>query len=110
MSLSSIVSVFFFFGWRPRLDPIFCVSPPIDPQNEQCIRSCCPNCYPSVLMHGTQAAPAAKATKVDDDDDVDDDLFGDDEEEEAAKPAEKSRAEKMAEAKAAKDAKKKIDR
>ncbi|CAM9518299.1 unnamed protein product [Ectocarpus sp. 4 AP-2014] len=58
----------------------------------------------------SRAAPAAKATKVDDDDDDDDDLFGDDEEEEAAKPAEKSRAEKMAEAKAAKDAKKKIDR
>lgn len=54
------------------------------------------------------AAPAAPAAKVDDDDD-DDDLFGDDEEE-AAKPAEKSRAEKMAEAKAAKDAKKKVDR
>ena len=54
-----------------------------------------------------QAAPAAPAAKVDDDDD-DDDLFGDDEEE--AKPAEKSRAEKMAEAKAAKDAKKKVDR
>lgn len=64
------------------------------------------------MVHGTQAAPAAKAvkaTKVDDDDDDDDDLFGDDEEE-AAKPAEKSRAEKMAEAKAAKDAKKKVDR
>lgn len=54
-----------------------------------------------------QAAPAAPTAKVDDDDD--DDLFGDDDEEEA-KPAEKSRAEKMAEAKAAKDAKKKVDR
>lgn len=50
------------------------------------------------------AAPAAA-----DDDDDDDDLFGDDDEEEA-KPAEKSRAEKMAEAKAAKDANKKVDR
>ncbi|CAM9136602.1 unnamed protein product [Pylaiella littoralis] len=57
----------------------------------------------------SRAAPAAPATKVDDDDDDDDDLFGDDEEEEA-KPKEKSRADKMAEAKAAKDAKKKIDR
>eukprot|EP00752_Nemacystus_decipiens_P007023 g6300.t1 len=55
----------------------------------------------------SRAAPPAPAAKVDDDDD-DDDLFGDDEEE--AKPAEKSRAEKMAEAKAAKDAKKKVDR
>ncbi|CAN0266019.1 unnamed protein product, partial [Hapterophycus canaliculatus] len=55
-------------------------------------------------------AAAAPAAKVDDDEDDDDDLFGDDEEEEVAKPAEKSRAEKMAEAKAAKDAKKKIDR
>lgn len=42
------------------------------------------------------------------DDDDDDDLFGDDEEE--AKPKEKSRADKMAEAKAAKAAKKKVDR
>lgn len=52
------------------------------------------------------AAPAAAA----DDDDDDDDLFGDDDEEEVAKPAEKSRAEKMAEAKSAKDANKKVDR
>lgn len=55
------------------------------------------------------AAPAAPAAAADDDDD-DDDLFGDDEEEEVAKPAEKSRAEKMAEAKSAKDANKKVDR
>ena len=45
-----------------------------------------------------------------DDDDDGDDLFGDDDEEEVAKPAEKSRAEKMAEAKSAKDANKKVDR
>ncbi|CAN0384274.1 unnamed protein product, partial [Laminaria digitata] len=55
-------------------------------------------------------AAAAPAAAADDDDDDDDDLFGDDEEEEAAKPAEKSRAEKMAEAKSAKDANKKVDR
>lgn len=55
------------------------------------------------------AAPAAPVAAADDDDD-DDDLFGDDEEEEVAKPAEKSRAEKMAEAKSAKDANKKVDR
>lgn len=67
-----------------------------------------PGC-PRAPFSPRQAAPAAPAAKVDDDDD-DDDLFGDDEEEEAAKPAEKSRAEKMAEAKAAKDAKKKVDR
>lgn len=53
-----------------------------------------------------QAAPAA--AKADDDDD-DDDLFGDDDEEEEAKPA-ASRADKMAEAKKAKDANKKVDR
>ena len=53
-------------------------------------------------MHRPQEAPA-------DDDDMDD-MFDDDEEEEAPKPAEKSRADKMAEAKATKDAKKKIDK
>ncbi|CAN0274578.1 unnamed protein product [Pylaiella littoralis] len=51
---------------------------------------------------------AKKAAKPEADDDMDD-LFGDDEE--AAPPAkEESRADKMAAAKAAKDAKKKIDR
>lgn len=40
-----------------------------------------------------------------------DDMFGDDDAgEEKPKPVEKSRAEKMAEAKAAKDAKKKVDK
>lgn len=39
-----------------------------------------------------------------------DDLFGDDEEAAAPAPKEQSRAEKMAAAKAAKDAKKKVDR
>ena len=55
-----------------------------------------------LAVHRPQEAPA-------DDDDMDD-MFDDDEEEEAPKPAEKSRADKMAEAKAAKDAKKKIDK
>lgn len=65
-------------------------------------------CNPHPPPFSRQAAPAAPVAKVDNDDD-DDDLFGDDEEEEA-KPAEKSRAEKMAEAKAAKNANKKVDR
>ncbi|CAM9251691.1 unnamed protein product [Choristocarpus tenellus] len=57
-----------------------------------------------------KAAPKAKAKCDDDGDDDDDDLFGDDEEEAPASKPEKSRADIMKEAKAAKDAKKKIDR
>eukprot|EP00904_Undaria_pinnatifida_P005973 jgi/Undpi1/2505/HiC_scaffold_13.g05884.m1 len=67
-----------------------------------------PAAAPASTSRAAPAVAAAPAAAADDDDD-DDDLFGDDDEEEA-KPAEKSRAEKMAEAKAAKDANKKVDR
>lgn len=65
----------------------------------------------NVSFLNSQAAPAAPAPPADDDDD-EEDLFGDDEEEESetSKPKEKTRAEQMAEAKAAKDALKKVDR
>ncbi|CAN0132623.1 unnamed protein product [Ascophyllum nodosum] len=81
------------------------ISPCLAPSKEST-----PAPEPASAPPAPDCTPKVRAVEAPADDDDMDDMFDDDEEEEAPKPAEKSRADKMAEAKAAKDAKKKIDK